>query len=669
MTVSVTFGNATLATAYIDDTNLTGVALVRSNDYWENGYYVVSGSVSNLVTPALNFTTGVWVDYPITNPNITIDKNVIATDDFITISLEMDRCSRFNVTVIFGDGSPDYFDYHDLMLLPSNVNTSHAYIFDGLFTAQIVIENPVDYYATSEIVLVQNPVLGFYLTSSVNANYTGASNATNMSTEITFELLFNTSYNLATNASYQIHYGDNSTSVIRFLPDVTLLLNNVTDFATLLTFSHIFNSEGNYSISVNIWNLVSQDTVYDIVEIFEVIAGLAFTAFDYDYNTKVQKLGGGIDNNYFAMEHLVLCQASLISGSGVTFDWDFGDGNHQSVYDNRTVYHQYSHVASYVVTLRASNMYSSANFTMTIYINKGCFDIAISSNSPRARNTQFEFSVYPGTIATDACYMIDFGDDDALPRRYQLFGDSTYCSTIPEWNTQLTLSNSSFIQLTSADWETKMQSYLLSANFTSFSTNSYLITNTTTTSDLDLNATASSLAPNKSTTTIPMFSSTVNSFVSVNHTILESVKFAEWNMTISAIMVNPGLQETLLQCKNHVSDVTVIWQTGVTKAPCWWPIVNLTKVNECYLPFCDIVIPGVRTSYRSERLVVYSYVRVNCTSTKFAYYWWRVFKQDDANSANTGNETEIIYLDNAEEYSIGGRNLVLEPRTLEVRSQ
>lgn len=121
------------------------------------------------------------------------------------------------------------------------------------------------------------------------------------------------------------------------------------------------------------------------------------------------------------------------------------------------------------------------------------------------------------------------------------------------------------------------------------------------------------------------------------------------------------MYEAELTCINRVSEDHATWRTGVTKGPCWWPYVNVSSANPCKAPFCDSEFNDMRTAYRSQKLVVYSNVTINCTATKVAYYWWRVFLQNE----DWDNETEVMDLNGADYYSIGARNLILLGNTLE----
>ncbi|KAH3871233.1 hypothetical protein DPMN_034427 [Dreissena polymorpha] len=58
MNVTVLFGNMTLDTAYVNDER-EGLAIVRVSDYFGYGYYPVEVNISNLVTPAQSYYSGV----------------------------------------------------------------------------------------------------------------------------------------------------------------------------------------------------------------------------------------------------------------------------------------------------------------------------------------------------------------------------------------------------------------------------------------------------------------------------------------------------------------------------------------------------------------------------------------------------------------------------------
>lgn len=863
--VTVTFGNTTLQTAYIDD-NGTGLAIVHDFNYYGYGYYEVQGTAGNLISEGQNFTLGVWVDYPITNLSVTVDKLFLKVDEAMTVLIGMYWCSRFNVTINYGDNS-SVNTYYDLVQSPDNITIHHSYSSPGVYPMILEIDNPVDYFTVSytivvqypvlnldsssktpnvlqygtpvEVplnltflggvepatdavitvnyfdgsvsvdpfnvndsdpilfsmwhsysaagtynisinvsnlvswitlyelvdvdecifdlelnavpiyvitneyadlqvtmaagtratcnwffddgtanavgncsrfgltsmshqftavglyfvhvfakntvnfqsaspitgpVIVQNPVVGFSMVCLNKVSYIGPGYTVDYSVEINFELRFDNREVMATNASYEVDFGDGYVSTAELLPTTMQATNHAPNHDLVLKFSHIYTRGNNYSIDITIWNLVSVVTYSDTFDIYEAISNLQVIIYDYNYLTNVKKLGGGPNRDHFALENEVWFQAIYDRGSHITFDWMYNDSSSDSIYYQNYALHQFDETGMYYIELQASNIISTFSYTAVVYMDRSCINISISGNTPRPKNTTFDFPVYPGNIATDACYMIDFGDDTSIPGRYQFFGDYSYCASIPEWSTLFTENEVFYIPLSSDDWEarkvywetltsTTKSTTTVSTTSTSEAPTSSTSTTSTTTSTTSV-STVSSLStstPSTVSKTPAALSSTTTMMMMATTAYISPESTARWNETIRTKYMTPGLYDTTLTCKNMVSEESTSWKTGVTKGPCWWPYVNVTSANPCKPPFCDSDDPTMRISYRSEKLVVYSDVIINCTATKIAYYWWRVYKQN----LDWGNETEITDLKEADVYSIGARNLILEGNTLE----
>ena len=863
--VVVRFGNMTLDTAYIND-NGFGLTLVHSYNYFGHGYYTVHGSVWNSVSPVQNFTTGVWVDYMITNLTITVDRLFVPVGEEMTTTVQMNWCSRFNTSIDFGDGIGSRSLYTELLLAPENVTDTYIYASPGLFIATVAIQNPVDNYteefavhvqypvrnlesntispqilvygtptyvpfnitflggvppatdatltvdyqdgtidvdpfnvtdnssgifplwhpyndagtynvslnvsnlvswevmyevvevdeviyvleflatpvyiithdfaelvasmvggsrATCYInpgdgsatvspacsrtqpanishqysvvgvfhpnvyannslsyqlassaagpVIVQNPVTGFAAVSVTKVSFIGPPYTSGYDVTLNFELLFDNTQELATNASFQVDFGDGYVTAVEPVPTTSEAANFYINQDLIKSFSHTYSKGGNYSIDITIWNLVSQEVYSDSFDIYETISNLQLTVFDYNSFSGVKRVGGGSNMDYFAQENFVWFQASHDRGSHVTYSWDYGDGFSESIYYTDYSLYTYSDIGTYSITLNAANIIGSTDLTITIYVHRSCNGIAISANTPRAKNTTFEFPVYPGNIATDGCYMIDFEDDTAEPSRYQFFGDFAYCASIAEWSGLFQANVDHFWPVSSSDLDAKKYLYLnpSTSSTGSISTSTSSSTGTMTTTSTSTSTTgstvssswastiSSSTSTSTSTTTTTEASTTTTLPPTTTTLSIESV--ATWNETIRTKYMQPGLYNTKLTCKNRVSEETATWVTGVTKGPCWWPYVNVTSANVCKPPFCDDEYPDMRTHYRSEKLVVYSDVKINCTATKIAYFWWRVFLQN----VEWGNETEVFDLKGADYFSIGARNLILNSNTLD----
>ena len=76
----------------------SGEALVAPDNYVVNGYYLVQGNASNLVTPTVSVERWVWIDYAITNLTVDVDHLYVPVGDNSTFHITMDYGSRLNFT-------------------------------------------------------------------------------------------------------------------------------------------------------------------------------------------------------------------------------------------------------------------------------------------------------------------------------------------------------------------------------------------------------------------------------------------------------------------------------------------------------------------------------------------------------------------------------------------
>nr|XP_034310453.1 uncharacterized protein LOC105340501 isoform X2 [Crassostrea gigas] len=572
--------------------------IIFYHDYTMFGTYNVSVNISNYVDFEY-FPLILDVDEPIYDLDFTPSPVYVAIRTNSQLVVSMSWGSRAECMITVGDGSPSYVSPCDRF---NSMSISHKFDKVGVFHAGASGSNTINSQLISSSlgpIIVQIPVDGFEVICIVCANVIGPPKSTTYNTKVNFELLFQNSKDRPTNASYTIDFGDGTITPPQELPKTFYDDNFGGVKAIVFPFHHFYLRGGNYSVTVNIWNLVSNVNYSCLHDLYERIVNLRITVYDHDPDTGITKAGGGANQNYFALEHQVLFVASHDRGSHVTYHWDFGEGSGlSSIYYDQNAYHEYTDDVTYNVILNATNKFVRyhANAATTVKIQRGCFNIAISTDDPRSKNTTFEYQVFPGTVGSDACYFFDFKDDTSLPSRYLMFGDTYYCKRIPEWSKYLNDPNKVFISHPSDPWyDDKV------AN------------------------------PD------------------------------DYNVTMYNMFMSEGTYEVTLECKNYVSHTTAVYNTGVTKGPCWWPYVNLTAPNVCEPPNCDSVIPTMRNVLRSEQLTVYSDVIINCTSTKVAYYSWSVFKINE----KFRNETEITDLGGADVYSIGARYLIVEPRILD----
>ncbi|KAK3094595.1 hypothetical protein FSP39_003770 [Pinctada imbricata] len=596
--------NTTEPVSTTEATTLGGYFLIPITHYYTAiGTYNITINVTNLVS-FMFFSFIVDVDEPIYNLQLLPNPVHLKTFSSSDLEVRMSWGSRAVCTWIIGDGTPPIeapCDRHSVALQTQTFNTV------GVYHPKIIANNTVSYeFNTSSVgpIYVQDPVVGFLVecTSLTNGKCERDIDGPSYSVDVEFQLLFEKFNRKPTNASYIIDFGDGFVTSPAELSNshetVDFTIKNGSFYNLVFDFSHTYTRGGNYSVKVIIWNLVSNETYEVFHDIYEKIEDLDMMIHSYDPDTLNKKIGGGPGRDYFALEREVLFEAKHSRGSHVTYDWTFGDGTPSvAFYYDKRASKKYNQDISYIVSLDASNIRNSMSIERRIYIQRGCFNISISVDEPRAKNSTFRYQVFPGSIGTDACYLLDFSDETSIPGQYQMFGDENQCGNVTEWSQYFENDNTTF----------------------------------TTVSSDDLYHKKTVSSPNN------------------------------YNLTIDTMFMTEGLYDVTLQCQNLVSHETAEFSTGVTSGPCWWPYVNLTAPNICEYPECDPVVPGLRNIKRSERLVVYSEVRINCTATDVSWYSWRVYKVDEV----TQIEEEIFDLGETDTYSIACRYLQIEPRILD----
>ncbi|KAH3871232.1 hypothetical protein DPMN_034426 [Dreissena polymorpha] len=705
--------NASIMTDFKDGTIIidpflandsTPIVFGMWHPYIDAGTYNVSMNVSNLVSWIFLHQV-VDVDEKLYEVVLTPALHYVITNTFVDLLVTMLAGTRATCLYESGDGSPT-------VLIPCSriavASVSHQYATVGVYHPSVFANNSVGYvfvYSSIGPIFVQNPVVGFKTVSLTKIAFIGPPYTPTYELTLKFELLFDNRELLPTNASYKVDFGDGYVTSVLDLPPIVKVTNYNGSYDLMLELTHTYIHGGNFSIDITIWNLVSNVTYSDTFDIYEAIANLRVNTFGYDAGVKMTGLGP--EMNYFAQENPVWFQASHDKGSHVSYFWIFNDSLSESTDLIDYVLHNYLEPGMYNVQLIASNYIGSATVYPMIHVQRSCKNIAISSDTPRSKNTTFDFPVFPGNIATDACYMIDFKDNSAEPSQYQFFGNLDYCKTVPEWSALLDKTIGHFVAVSSWELEVKRFEFLNQPTTTGLPTTSTVSITTTikttttmttttslatttstpsstmtlaTTTDLYGNFTTTTGEPTTSTdpyynftsssiaaTTTGTTTSTTDGTTTITTTTLIPTTTvplsynSTWNITIQTKYMIPGMYATELKCRNWVSQDQAGWETGVTKGQCWWPYVNVSSANPCKAPMCDEAVPTMRKAYRSEKLIIYSNVTINCTATKIAFFWWRVFKQN----LEGENETEVTDLKGADYYSIGARNLILTGNTLE----
>ena len=239
----------------------------------------------------------------------------------------------------------------------------HTYGLTGTYTVTLTASNSADTDSTSALVTITDvpPLASF--TSSSPDEVGQVTTFTNTST--------------GTNLSYDWNFGDGNSSTVE----------NPT---------HTYGLTGTYTVTLTASNSAATSIKTATVTIDDVPPLASFTSSSPDELGQVTSF----TNNS--------------TGSNLTYEWDFGDGNSSTV-ENPT--HTYGLTGTYTVTLTASNSAATSIKTATATITDvppdPISDLLASSDSPTQVGgvTGLSATISAGD---DVSYLWDFGDGSPL---------------------------------------------------------------------------------------------------------------------------------------------------------------------------------------------------------------------------------------------------------------
>ncbi len=196
--------------------------------------------------------------------------------------------------------------------------------------------------------------------------------------------------------------------------------------------THIYPSVGHYTPLVTANNIINSLTATTDIMVDEQITGLTAS------NNSPSTLGQTTD-----------LSATVISGTNITYSWDFDDGN---IGSGASVSHPYSALGIYTATITATNSVSLITATTVVTIvDVPITGLTAANNSPTAADIPPEL-VVTITAGTNVSYNWDFGDNTSaltsstsLTHAYQMSGAYTAMVTASNSANEVTATTSVII--------------------------------------------------------------------------------------------------------------------------------------------------------------------------------------------------------------------------------
>ncbi len=348
-------GQATLFTATVSagtNTSYTwdfgdgqfGSGSTIANTYATFGSYTVVVTASNQI----NLVTGtiqVDVEEVITGMSAQ-SSSPTPLGQFTSLTAVVESGTGVSYTWDFGDGQ-----------LGSGAEASHLYAAPGSYTAVVTASNQVSLITDTVVIIVQESI------SSLNAS---SSSPTAMGQAT----LFTATVSAGTNTSFTWNFGDGQ-------------------FGSGSTTANTYAALGSYTVVITASNQVSLVTGIIQVDVEEVITGLNAQT------SSPTPLGQSTS-----------LTATVESGTGVSYTWDFGDGQLGS---GTAASHLYAAPGSYTAVVTASNKVNSVTTNIEVLVQQSISGLIASNDGPTTSGLPATLSaeIISGTAVS---YGWDFGD-------------------------------------------------------------------------------------------------------------------------------------------------------------------------------------------------------------------------------------------------------------------
>ncbi len=526
------------------------------------GTYDITFNVSNLVG-YISYTSTLRVDQNVTGLTVLPGTIHARVNEYITFQVTMVWGSRFQVIIDWTDSTAstvaNYISYTD------SIDHSHEFTSPGVYPILVTVTNSLGptSITVSPPIIIQYPVLTTCITLGGD-ELSFLVDPWDVAYELDILITPYCIHMAPTNVTISVLFGDGSAAVeVPFVAAADSSRNTAThSHWQTIVHTNKYKPGANYTITAQMWNLISNETFEYNIQVIEKIHGMSCKIIYLDNNSTEKD--GVIDisspNPYFTTDFITY-RCTKLYGTHVTFSWLFSDGDSISVYDTLEVKKNFSKPGSYHISVRAENIINFYTQTWDIITLKRVQPIiALWVDDPRPRNTSFDFKLFVGWIPTKACYKVDLVDSQAYTAPMRYLGDLNECKRVHGSNI---CDGSQFWQPSTV--------FCREVTEAQFQTNK------------------------------------------VNSTDKKA------NVTIQAVMMELGVQLVTGIAHNLVTTWQFQHETTVTRGWCWSPKLQL-KNN---IQKCTSRNPCINVQ-KSKSFTIISDAYFNCTSTSTKNFTWLI---------------------------------------------
>ena len=375
------------------------VALSKHN-YSQPGVYLVSINTTNLVD-SQTINTTVYVETPGQDAGLAIGRGnltkvvggpcsgvlYVPVNESVTATASVANGTNMNGLLDFGDESIDRRIYFHRNFPDEGWTANHSYSREGEYNITVTFfnRNPKNISHTCRII-VQYPVSVVIVTS----NSPKKSSDSVVMMNVSFP-----GYAPSGPLSYRWDHGDNTT---RFLQNTRMRNHSYP------------NKCGVYIASVKVYNEISYGIGMVEVVIQDEIKGLTLIANHTDLNVDRDHCPSfKPERNVFPVEFAVEFNASITSGTNVTFNWTFPDDESSCV--GMSCRHNFSNAGDKTVKITAVNDVSTVEYKLEkILLLESILGVELTNNGPSVQKKAVNFTLKMDQTGRDSCFEIDLNE-------------------------------------------------------------------------------------------------------------------------------------------------------------------------------------------------------------------------------------------------------------------
>ena len=337
-----------------------------------SGMYTIGVNVSNSISSEY-ITISFPVQQPINGLKISAFPNPTPSNTTITFNVTKGSGTFVNYRLDFGDGFVvrDFDDYF----------TFNRSFFSGQWQIILTAENAVSHVIIFYNVTVEDPAVN--ITAGVDAEREFAGQKIIVVGENT---PFYSNVSQGTSIVFHWNFGDNNNRY-------AFLGSRQASGETTHVTNHVFSHEGQFNVSVNASNAISQLHTWMLVFAQEKIEGFDFLVTDRA--TPGQSL---------------TFRFSQIKGSNVSYIVDFGDNESLHLRTKTSLSHLYNHVGIFNVTGTAVNQISAEKVVKTITVEYRIEGLTFQFPIAAVKTNLPTVIAWKITSGSNVKFVVDLGD-------------------------------------------------------------------------------------------------------------------------------------------------------------------------------------------------------------------------------------------------------------------